>query len=362
MKKRLFALATAMAMALMSLFVTTAYAYDINTMPEVSNTTSERIALLTEQKLNTLGADLIVDNVQLIEDFSGNEYALVECSPIGYFIYHIDSGVCVEYNINAQSPFINSEGEVLYGGPTYYYEEADGEYVHTILDSTLDTEALTDLAEQCNDWNIELLTFADDDSAKYIQGISDDLPAEINRTGTNYWVTSKSFFTSATSGFGYKSGGYCGYIAANLVLKYWDYRGTIDLPSYSSTTGLTNALIKIGEDDYGSSTWAASISSIMNTYCANNSLPEKASWAVGVYNVTSEIDNKRPVILFGNLDNYSAGNHAVVVYGYNTYENDGYYTFRCHFGWNSTTNNDYTDVHVSGATGSIFGSNTKYKP
>lgn len=358
MKKRILSLFLMIALVLS--FSVTAFAADIST--EKADLATARVALLTEQKINSLGVKLGVDKVKTITDFNGTEYALVECAPKGYFIYHIDSGICVEYNLNAQSPFINVTGEALYGGPTYYYGKESNVYTHTVLNSTLDTAAVTGLMEQCSDWDTELLACKDVATANYIQGKSNSVPIPASSANTDYWVSYRTFFTSATSNFGYKGGGYCGYIAANLILKYWDYRGTIDLPPYSTHTGLTNALIAIGEDDYGSSTWAANISSIINTYCKNNLLPEEANWAVGVFNVASEIDNKRPVILFGNLDNYNAGNHAVVAYGYNVYENPGYYTYRCHFGWNSTSTNDYTDVHVCGATESIFGSNTKYKP
>lgn len=357
MKKQLISLLLALALIL-SLSVT---AFAAETTTE-ENLMTERIALLTTQKLNSLGAELSVKRTTKIMDFDGNEYALVECSPRGYFIYHIDSGICVEYNLNAQSPYINATGEVVYGGPTYYYAKNSGAYTHTILTSTLDSAAIEGMTKQCDNWNMELLSCKNSVAADYIKGKSNSLPALTRSTGTDYWVTSKTYFTNADSNFGYVSGGYCGYIAANMILKYWDYRGTIELPSYTAQTGLTKALIEIGEPDYGSSTWASDISSVMNAYCKQNSLPEEANWAVGVFNVSSEIDNKRPVILFGSLDNFDAGNHAVVVYGYNTYENSGYETYRCHFGWNSTSTNDYTDVHVCGATGSVFGSNTKYKP
>lgn len=62
------------------------------------------------------------------------------------------------------------------------------------------------------------------------------------------------------------------------------------------------------------------------------------------------------------MKNHNAGNHAVVVYGFNTYENGDYTTYVCHYGWNKKGNNDYTAVHISSITGSIFGSNTKYNP
>lgn len=135
------------------------------------------------------------------------------------------------------------------------------------------------------------------------------------------------------------------------MLKYWDYRGTIDLPSpysYVSTTDLTNRLIAIGADlGYGASTWASPIANVINEFCYQQGLPEEAGWAIGGYGITTEISsNHRPSILFGNLD--GAGNHAVVAYGYNEYENPGYYTFVCHYGWNEVDGESYSAVHVYG--------------
>lgn len=91
----------------------------------------------------------------------------------------------------------------------------------------------------------------------------------------------------------------------------------------------------------------------MNTFCKNRSLPQNASWAVGCWGITGKIkNNKRPCILFGDLPN--AGQHAVVVYGYNEYENSGYYTFVCHYGWNG-----YSNIHIYGG---VYDSNLKYHP
>lgn len=203
MKNRILSLLLMIALVLS--FSVTAFASDIST--EEVDLTTTRIELLTKQKISSLGVKLGVDKVKIVNDFNVNEYALVECIPKGYFIYHIDSGICVEYNLNAQSPFINVTGEALYGGPTYYYEKNGGIYTHTVLDSILETASVADITKQCRDWNAELLACKDVATANYIQGKDNCIPALASSDNTDYWVSYRTFFTSATSNFGYKSGG-----------------------------------------------------------------------------------------------------------------------------------------------------------
>lgn len=320
---------------------------------------NERISSFVEAKIDTINAKITVDNVKTLNDFAGNEYKLIECDPTGYFIIHPESGIIVEYAANAKSPYDGLDSNIYYGGPTYYYVKSKGNYVHTILDIAIDTNEIESTAKDCRKFNDELISQTDNSAVRYFADGNATSVKSATSKGTDYWVSSYTWLKNRTSNFGYVDGGYCGYIAANLLLKYWDYRGTIDLPSPYSTinsTALTNELIDIGDDlGYGASTWASPIANVIDEFCSQQDLPEEASWAIGVYGITTEIaTNKRPCILFGNLD--GAGNHAVVAYGYNEYENPGYYTYICHYGWDG----DYSEVHVYGGT-SIFGSNTKYK-
>lgn len=319
----------------------------------------ERITSFVEAKIATIEAKITVDRVKTLSDLAGNEYKLIECNPTGYFIIHPESGILVEYATDAKSPYASIDSELYYGGPTYYYVKSEGSYTHTVLDTTIDNDKLEAAIQKCNTLNDELISQTNNTSARYFTGESNDLSSFTVLADTDYWVTSYTWLKNRTSGFGYVSGGYCGYIASNLVLKYWNYRGTIDLPSsYSTTnsTALTNELIDVGSGlGYGASTWASPIANIIDEFCSQQDLPEEAGWAAGVFGITTETkSNKRPCILFGNLD--GAGNHAVVAYGYNEYENPGYYTYICHYGWNGS----YSEVHVYGGT-SVFGSNTKYK-
>lgn len=324
----------------------------------INKTTEQRVERIVEGKIASIGKNITVKDVDIIKDFDGNDYAVVDCDPKGYFIYHVNSGVCVEYNLGAKSPFANVSGTPMYGGPANYFEKEQEKYIHTVTGLQLGKEAVAAVKEECKLQNKEFLAKPIQETKKYLDGTTNQLEVQVTRANTDYWVSNYTYFKNKTSNFGYKSGGYCGYIAANLILKYWDYRGKINLPTYSSSVGLTNELIGLGSS---AATVAWDISSVMNKYCKNHSLPEKAHWAVGVFNIDGEIKNdKRPCILFGNLSNHNAGNHAVVVYGYNTYENSGYNTYVCHYGWDSKDGNTYSEVHVCGGTGSIFGSNTKY--
>lgn len=319
-----------------------------------------RIMSLVEAKIDASNVKININMIKNLKDFAGNEYKLVECLPTGYYIIHPESGIVIESSPSAKSPYDGFDSNLYYGGPTYYYVKSQGDYVHTVLDTVLDNNKFAETVATCNVVNNELISQININVTNYIDGNSSNLPLITDKaSGNDYWVTNYTWFKNLKSKFGYMYGGYCGYIAANLILKYFDDRGKIDLPSPYNTvnsTALTQELIDIGDDlGYGAGTWAYDIADVINEFCSQQNILEEASWAIGVAGLNTEIkSNKRPCILFGNLD--AAGNHAVVAYGYNDYENSGYNTMICHYGWNG----NYSEIHVYGGT-SIFGSNTKYK-
>ncbi|QNK39329.1 cysteine peptidase family C39 domain-containing protein [Caproicibacter fermentans] len=319
-----------------------------------------RIKSFVDTKINAAKAKITVSNTKILHDFAGNEYELVECTPTGYYIIHPQSGIIIESSPNSKSPYKGLNANLYYGGPTYYYIKSGASYKHTILGTTIsDADAA---AQDCQKIHDALLSQTNEAVSNYLTDKSSSLPSnQLQSTGTDHWVNSYSWFRNLKSGFGYVSGGYCGYIAANLILKYWDNcRGKIKLSSWDSPVNsirLTNDLIDVGKDDgYGASTYAVDIAKVINDFCSYYSLPQCASWHVGTSGMINEMDSyKRPVILFGNLE--GAGNHAVVAYGYNEYENPGDYTFICHFGWNGSS-----EVHICSFPDgtSIFGSNAQY--
>lgn len=323
-----------------------------------------RISELIKNKIESLGTDISVQNIRYISDFDDNEYAVIECVPTGYFVLHPETGVITEYSISAISPYANcsvSDGDLYYAGPTYYYKYDTGEYEHTVLAEKMSATEIDFAKKVCTEFVTELQNEEGNVVVAYLNGEVDAVARNIASpvvAKVDFWVTNYSWIKNRTSGFGYKDGGYCGYIAANLLLKYHNYCGNLSLPSMYATTNstaLTNELINYGSS---ASTTGVSIESVINRFCAANGLKQLAVWAAGVYGVDTEIySHKRPSILFGNLPNGNGGktNHAVLVYGCNTYENTNLTTYVVHYGWNG-----YSEVHIC-STNSIFGTNTKYK-
>ncbi|OCN00391.1 hypothetical protein A7X67_02050 [Clostridium sp. W14A] len=353
MKKRILSVILILAMAFS--LSTTAFAA---TPDNDKDPLTDRIKSFVETKIDAANAKITISETKPLLDFAGNKYDLVECSPTGYYIIHPESGIVVESATNAKSPYKGFYSNLYYGGPTYYYVKSDKGYVHTIEGTTItDVDAAS---EQCNEINSKLISQANIEVADYIKGKSSKLDTTqslANLNSADYWVVDHDWFSYNSVSFGYVDGGYCGYVASNLILKYWNYVGGHYLPSqYASisSTTLTNELIAIGKNlGYGAATWASQITNVINTFCNQNSLSACSSWHAGTSGMINEISTyQRPIILFGNLAN--AGNHAVVAYGYNEYENPGFYTFVCHYGWDG-----YADIHIYGGD-SVFGSNTQY--
>lgn len=61
-----------------------------------------------------------VSSVKQLVDFDGNRYTLFELTPIGYMIYHIDSGKFVEYAEESYSPYLGFSSNLYYGGAMQY--------------------------------------------------------------------------------------------------------------------------------------------------------------------------------------------------------------------------------------------------
>lgn len=313
-----------------------------------------RIQSLAKEKISATGSDIKISTSKTLHDFSGNTYELIECNPTGYFIIHPKSGVTVEYSTSDQSPYKGYNSDLYYGGPTYYYIKSGNSYVHTVLGTTVTD--VKEAAVTCDTTEKNLESHANVAVQNYLNGKTSGLSGSSVSAlaNTNYMVKHPDFFQNLNSGFGYEEGGYCGYIAANLILKYWWAHSSINFayPYYvTDNTSLTNKLISIGGSG---GTWAQPIASTINTFASQQGFPQSASWHIGVEGMLNEIQNyRRPVILFGNLK--SAGLHAVVCYGFNTYENPDFYTFICHYGYDK----GWTNVHICGLN-SLFGSNTQY--
>lgn len=368
-------------------------------MENVAVVKSARLQILFENHLDNMtkmkeeqnkmdGIDESLPNIEIseiseIEDFDGNVYTLVECEPVGYMIYHNDSGRFVEYSIVTRSPYDNCEGEYFYAGPNEYYIQPEGttELKYLFENDYInqeDKETLAELSERIDD---VLTENADQLTLNYIKGKNDFSSIQSQRSiseksvmpdaaASGYkYVKSSAFFRNLNN-CGYISGNKCGYIAAGMLLTYdkaingknfvtasTHYTGSGT--SCSIKTALPTALYNKGVSlGYSNETTSVAIH-----YTVEGWLTDRGQSVnhVSLYipfasanTIAGYIDSNRPVIWFGNIsynthNQGSAGNHAVVVYGYTRPNTALDPTFVAHFGWTNAT-----EVYFSGILGSMY--------
>lgn len=378
------------AVLIMSTYLTVFAASDIETKLVE---TDFRIENYVVEKLRLSGNDLTVSQVKTLTDFNGKIYKLVECSPSGYFIILPESGVTIEYSFSAPSPYEGLDNNLYYAGPTFYYttardntdantidsKEDAAYYVHTVLpNEEIRTDEIENVQQKCAELYEEYNSMTVASAKDYFSGeiscdemkgaLASTALTSVARVASTAALPDASWFQNLASGFGYTEGpnseGCCGYVAANLILKYWHSKGTITLPSLHRTinsSNLTNALIAEGLANGGSyDTIGATLTTALSSYLENYNVDGAASYALLAYNLYNELDNGRPTVLLGDLYDPRNGNandvlHAVVAYSY-FWGADGYLTFTCHYGWQN-----WQEVNISSAN-CVFGSQTRFDP
>lgn len=281
-----------------------------------------------------------------VTDFAGNGYTVIEYSPVGYFIFHNASGKYVEYAENALSPYYGYYENIYYGGPTEYYVKIGEAYYHTMLDNVQFSSVYeSEMAVSSEQLNRNLSTIP--------VGTSENMLSTTDQSDMNSYITNgKNFFVGNTS-FGYVDGGYCGYIAASMVLQYYDYIGRIELGNVAPS-GVTYRLIhlELGYDHVigsGGETYPWTVARVLNNYCSTYNISGTANWAAGIVGVVNEITSNRPAIIMGYLNN--AKWHAVVAYGIQFDIDASEYNYIVHYGW---TTAGYDHVVLNGAcTGNV---------
>ena len=299
-----------------------------------------------------------VSNVKKLVDFDGNGYTLLECNPTGYYIMHDETGQFIEYTPESKSPYLDANEELYYAGPMEYYVKSGSTFINTIDKSIInDTDDLIEIKKVSAEINDELLNYKNDDAIDYLYSENttkkqsfnlkkNAVQATAKAVGhTYYWANKKSFFENRKRGFGYVGGGYCGYIASSLMLQYWNSCGKIKLNTFYTENNaarerLTRALIARGRYlGYGNATWGGTQANVINSFAKLNKIKANAGSAIGSHLAVKEVkSNKRPCILFGNLNNPQNGKkvkHAVVAYGVGIPKDsfNGFNVFVCHYGW-----------------------------
>lgn len=349
----------------------TTYIFNMR-MEELETQANELLNLSEEDAIN-----LQIAQVSTIYDFSGNEYTLIECSPSGYMIYHNESGIFVEASAVAESPYSGYMTEKIYGGPNEYYVKStvDDEvfYTYTQSDEVIparEMSAYSETSELLNDMLVANKNMA------VLNYIENDRPIDVaspmsSTVGKLTVVNNYGFFSKMTSpGYTTINGsGICGYIAAGMLLTYEQVTngGSIVDPAYynvdsssicSIDSSFPRDLYTLGTTlGYGTSTTSVAIHYTVEKYLDNKgiSASHTSLYSPIASNVAivNKINDDRPVIWFGLINNNSHDNqknitHAVVVYGYDYSILSGY-SYVAHFGWNNAN-----IVSFSGVLGSMY--------
>ncbi len=350
---------------------------------------NERLYDLTLELISDNSAeygDRKIEKVKSLKDFDGNDYTLFELAPTGYIIYSNHSGIFYEYSFSSISPYYGYEGDLYYGSMKAYYQKVGNEFVSTVFpDEILQRDGVDGLREECkivNERNTETKAAY---NLQYIEGdISLDKIRALNAaacakqsatvmaSNPQPKISMENFFKplDLKSEFGYRDGGVCGYIAANMVLAYNDiaYENGLVPDQYIDRTAmtlngetLTNKLLEYGGQDPTLTNYtypgtdANSMGDIVRAFIKGESeisLPWNITTWWFAINANGAIDKNQPPILFGNYNPPSAKsagmnggargaiNHAVVAYG----RTSSFWStaYRVHYGWGS-----YSDVNLS---------------
>lgn len=142
----------------------------------------------------------------------------------------------------------------------------------------------------------------------------------------------------------------CGWVAASILLRYWQARlprlGLIgaahlagdDIVAPENGPDLADVLRGPGHN----ASWGASVARRLNHYLRARGLAASAAWRPLALGARHEIEQGRPVILFGDFP--GAGYHAVLAYGLTSNRR----RFVVHYGWH-----DLTMLPVGGMIGSV---------
>lgn len=323
-KKKAIVVVIVLCFAMILLLIGNSYAYN----------SSER---------NVLDWETIKVPIRQVElkGFNNSSYILKEYEPSGYSI-STDNGITIERSETSKSPYLSRSGELFYGGPTYYYEkEIDNEVTDLFRQESISIS--NDLISKANVLSV---------ASKQVQ------PMPRIGSGTDSGEVASADFIKNLNTSSFNTVGTCGYVAASIMLAYYDYRypskgiaTEYRLANNQISKSLHDKLRSYGKKDAST---ADTIKPVVKKYLDNRGVSgiKHFTW-LGLFTtnamLSDSIDKNNPVIIFGSLYNpASNGNvtHALVVYKYflRLYDNGAaFWYYTCHYGWGP----EYNSIEVN---------------
>ena len=327
-----------------------------------------------DQMNEEYGSNVRLAKIKQLRDLDNNTYTLLECEPTGYAIVCDDAETMVEYSAFSESPYIDYNENLYYFGPTYFSVLQGNSFVDIMSGEVLfsldsEVEVLGKVQNSSKDMHDTLVAQAEEcNDSVSIMSEGCDL------YGTHWTcVNNYGFFTTKTTGVSFSyyqegNSGCCGYIAASLLLGYYDQFVKRCVPDkfmgidsygykrfkYSSSYGyygsgeFTQHLLNF-KTHSGTSTTSTIVRECLTKYFnyygyKNMGIYDMVTPLFSNLTLKNLIDKSTPSILFGSLEKPTSpsstgqdsghGNHAVVVYGYRKGANNGsVYSFLVHYGW-----------------------------
>lgn len=311
-------------------------------------------------------SDKEIESVKPLIDFNGELFYDVECFPAGYLIVHYDTFVPFEYSTTAVSPYHDAEGVLIYGAPTYYYQqtsmEGNSDDMACLTEIMTQKEVFFDAQELAamralDEQNVASVAAdyeSQEEEAK--QGVAAASTVSGNALYIeNYEYISEiedfAYNVNTTGSSDYE--GDCTYISAAIIL-YYNYRqfneDFIDseyVTENGFTEDLVDELLDIGSGlGIGRDTDALEIKDVMEAYTEER-VPEATHYSM-LLSTSLNIDlcfyDDKPVMLSGSFEDVSSdsGNVSQTITAFGRSENSIlFYTSRYYYvnyGWAGYTN------------------------
>ncbi|HBF68026.1 MAG TPA: hypothetical protein DDW20_01730 [Firmicutes bacterium] len=313
----------------------------------------EKISIILEEVQKYSKEILIVKNSKTIFDFAENSYFLVTFKNKGYAVLNNQINDIVEISLDAQNEFANQK--IIYYVPwNGFYLEKNNKIQHYIYMREINNYeieyfrafslAYSQKAKIDKEtFNNELMSIEDQEGKVDGQIVKADVEVPYS------W-----YFKLNKNNFPENKDGYCGYVAASMLLAYHEifissgYFSLAQSSTYlcehfeelnnnmwSNVPSLLDSFPKdMWGNDIGSSTPSVIHSAINSFMSGKDKQYEIYDFVWKFATIKDPIKDGVPAIYFGNMpmfndDNPSQrGNHAIVVYGY---FNNG--KLLCHYGW-----------------------------
>ena len=147
-------------------------------------------------------------------DLSGHVFAINHLGEIGYEIVEKESGITLERSFEGKPPFDYFAENIYYFGPTYYYRREGNTFypLNKYVGKELNLEE-AEILQQQFDFQLNRALLKNNPKR--------NASRKLNRSG-NYYIPSYTWVKDDP--FPENTNDDCGFVAASIVLHYWDWK------------------------------------------------------------------------------------------------------------------------------------------